>query len=428
MNIDKETEYIEFKSSVSQMSKALESLSAMLNKHGKGCVYFNIDDKGKPIKRDISSKTLKEISNEITTRIKPTIVPTIEIKEINEISIICVTVRGNNKPYSADGKYLIRSGSENKKIDPEILRDIVFMNSQEHIVETESMNQDLSFTQLKQLYISKGLSINNKTFKKNLGLINKDTRYNDLADMLSDNNDYSIKVVRFDGKDKSNMVFRNEYGYKCLLIAMNQALDYVNSLNETKVVLDEKAVRKEIKLFDSSALREAWLNACLHTKWIKKIPPAIYIYSDRIEIVSTGGLPIDYTLNDFFSGISHPINQHLQKIMGQLGFVEQTGHGVPKIVDYYGKEAFTITDNYIIVTFKFPYEIAYKQDIKPQLSKSQLKVYTAISNDPLIKTLEICKVTNLSESRVNVIIKQLKDLGLIKRNGSKKDGYWEVIE
>ena len=301
------------------------------------------------------------------------------------------------------------------------------MNSQEHIVETESINQDLSFTQLKQLYISKGLSINNNTFNKNLGLLNKNLTFNDLADILSDYNNYSIKVVRFAGKDKNNMLFRNEYGYKCLLVSMTQALDYVNSLNETKVVLGEKASREEVRLFDSEVLREAWINACLHTKWVKKIPPAIYFYSDRIEIISTGGLPVDYSIDDFFNGVSHPVNQHLQKIMGQLGLVEQTGHGVPKIVSVYGKEAFSIYDNYIIVTLRFPYEIEYKQDRKSNLSKSQAKVLTAISNDPLIKTSGINKVTNLSESRVNVIIKQLKEMNMIRRVGSKKTGYWEVL-
>ena len=60
----------------------------------------------------------------------------------------------------ANGLYLIRSGSENKKIEPEILRDIVFLNSSETITSIESFNQDLTFNQLKQLFIIKGLSVN----------------------------------------------------------------------------------------------------------------------------------------------------------------------------------------------------------------------------------------------------------------------------
>ena len=43
--------------------------------------------------------------------------------------------------------------------------------------------------------------------------------------------------------------------------------------------------------------------------------------------------------------------------MGQLATTEQTGHGVPEIVKKYGKEAFSLMDNHITVTLKFPYEI-----------------------------------------------------------------------
>ena len=122
------------------------------------------------------------------------------------------------------------------------------------------------------------MTVDNKTFEKNTGLLCKNKKYNELAALLADNNDCSIKVVRFAGRDKTEIVLRNEYGYKCLILAMQLALDYVNSLNETSVEVGGNISRKEIKLFDEKCLREAWVNACLHSKWVKKIPPAIYIY------------------------------------------------------------------------------------------------------------------------------------------------------
>lgn len=54
-------------------------------------------------------------------------------------------------------------------------------------------------------------------------------------------------------------------------------------------------IRKDIKLFDKDAFREAWFNACLHNDWLDGTPPAIYIFNDRLEIVSTGGLPYNMT-------------------------------------------------------------------------------------------------------------------------------------
>ena len=158
------------------------------------------------------------------------------------------------------------------------------------------------------------------------------------------------------------------------------------------------------------------------------IPPAIYIFSDRIEIISTGGLPVDYPVEDFYIGISHPINKQLQKIMGQLGIVEQTGHGVPEIVNHYGREAFNITDNHIIVTLKFPFEPSQKQIDYQTLNPSQKKVLIAISNQPTIKTNELTTIVGLGISRINVLIKELKTLGKLKRVGSNKNGYWEIIK
>lgn len=426
MKIKIETEHVEFKESTSQLNRAIESLAAMLNKHGYGKVLFGIADDGTVLGQDVGNKTLKDISEGIAQKIKPAVMPIIEPIIYDEKMVISVSVKGHNKPYSANGLYLIRSGSENKKLEPELLKEIVFTNSYELITDMESFNQELTFNQLKQLYIIRGLNVDNNTFEKNMGLYCKNQKYNVLADILSDNNNYSIKVVRFAGTDKSEIIYRNEYGYKCLLLSMKQALEYVYSLNETRVHVDENFTRKELKLFDEACLKEAWSNACLHTKWSKMVPPAIYIYSDRIEVVSTGGLPIDYSIEDFYIGISNPINKQLQKIMGQLSIVEQTGHGVPEIVKKYGKEAFTITDSHVIVTLTFPFKISSSNSISVDLSKSHKKVLSAIINDPNIKIKQLSDVTNLSSSRITVILKELKELGKIDRIGSNKNGFWNV--
>lgn len=423
-----ENEFIEFKESLSQLSRAAESIVAMLNKHSRAQVLFGIKDNGDVIGVTLGNKTLKDISDLLIHKIKPSIIPTITEELMNEKIIIKVSVTGHNKPYSADGNYLIRSGSENKKIDPEIMKELLFSSSIESMTEIESFEQELSFNQLKQLYILHGYSINESRFAKNNGLLTKNHKYNLLANILSDDNNVSIKVVRFAGKDKSTMISRNEYGYKCLILALESALEYVLSFNETRVELSGSAVRKEIHLFDENSLREAWSNACLHTRWDKMVPPAIYIFSDRIEIVSTGGLPIDYSVDDFYNGISNPINKQLQKIMGQLGIVEQTGHGVLEIIKHYGKGAFDISDNHIVVRLNFPFELLHQGNDFSSLTQSQQKVLRAIITKPSITTNELVKVVGLATSRIATILKELKELKRIKRVGSNKTGYWEILK
>ncbi|MBQ3697655.1 MAG: hypothetical protein II883_07015, partial [Spirochaetales bacterium] len=184
--------------------------------------------------------------------------------------------------------------------------------------------------------------------------------------------------------------------------------------------------RKETKLFDSSCFKEAWTNACLHNRWAKNIPPAIYIFDDRLEVISTGGLPVDFSEDEFFSGISHPVNLKLQKIMGQLNMVEQTGHGVPLIVSKYGRQAFELGENHITVRIPFSYEISSTKKDYSMLNRSQESVYMLVSETPTIRTDEIAQKTDLSISRINQIIKELKGMDKLERKGSKKLGYWET--
>lgn len=429
LDLPLEDEYVEFKTSLSELDKGIEALAAMLNKNEKGHVLYGVANNGDAIglKDQIGEETIKKIETTINEIIKPTIVPTITI-EIYEgtKTIIHVQATGGRRPYSANGDYRIRVGSSNKKIEPDLLQELFFSSDVSSLEATISLKQDLSFNHLKFLFRVRGLTINEKTFEMNNGFL-KDEKFNMLAELLSDENNTSIKVVRFGGNDKLNMLSRNEYGYKCLLVAMKEAKEYVLSLNETKVDIESSLERKEISLFNSQAFEEAWTNACLHNKWIKNVPPAIYIFNDRIEIISTGGLPFGYTKEDFYNGVSNPINKGLFKIMGQLGFAEQTGHGNQKIIEIYGKKAFEIAENHIVVTIPFAFEPAMKQIVLNGLSQAEVKVLLAIKDNPTATKNELSKLCNLGTTRIAQITSELKKKNKIKRAGSRRDGFWEIL-
>ena len=422
-----EDEKQEFKSSLAQLDNGIDSLAAMLNKHCSGTVFFGVDNKGNVLglKDQLGEETIKKISTRINEFIKPVIVPDISFLKYDEKLIIKVFATGNNRPYSSNGNYLIRVGNENKKIDPDLLADLFFSSQSASIENMESINQNLSFNQLKQMFVNKGLTINEDNFNDNMHFL-VNGKYNYLANLLADENDISIKVVRFEGKDKLKMISRNEYGFKCLIQSMKQANDYINSLNETRVDIVSGIERKEIRLFDSHSFEEAWTNACLHNKWIRNVPPAIYIFDNRIEIISTGGLPFDYSIDSFYKGISHPVNPGLQRIMGQLGIVEQTGHGNLTIIANYGKEAFDVEDNYITVTIPFAFTPTMKTVNESGLLPHQIKVLTIIKNHPTYSIKEISNELGLGTTRIGEIIRELKVLDKIERIGGNKGGYWLV--
>lgn len=163
-------EDLEFKKSLSQLDKGLESLAAMLNKNGYGKVVYGIDDNASIVGvQNLGKETIKKIATRINEGIVPLVVSKITPINYGDKTIIVVEARGDKKPYACFGNYLIRVGSENKKITPEQLGDLFFTNSNLVSEKIESINQDLTFNGLKSLYISKGYTIDNSTFAKKYG-------------------------------------------------------------------------------------------------------------------------------------------------------------------------------------------------------------------------------------------------------------------
>lgn len=428
MNIGTETELIEFKKTTGELKEGIISLASMLNKNGKGVLYFGVRNDGEVVGQQVGDRTMREISQGIANAIKPQIIPTIVMELCDDKNVIKVTVTGDEKPYSAYGKYYMRSADEDREISPQQLRNLMLSVS-DSIVNIESNNQNLTFDQLKTLYAGNNLTLRENTFAQNLNLLTRSGAYNLMANILADVNSYSIKVAVFRGTDKTDLIKRNEYGYKCMLVAVKQVLDYMEALNDTTVDVGG-SLRKESKMFDFSCFREAWLNACLHNRWSKQTPPAVYVFADRIEIISIGGLPDGLSLDEFYEGKSKPVNLELQQIMVQLDYIEQTGHGVPLIISKYGREVFDITENFITVTIPLKKSRIEKINVltvkKQAFDEYDDKILRLMKEDSSVKVSEISKKIGIGTTTITKRIRRLREQGIIERIGSKKDGKWMV--
>ena len=428
MNLGMETELVEFKKTTGELKEGIISLASMLNKNGKGELYFGVRNDGEIVGQQIGDRTMREISQGIANAIKPQIIPTIIMELCNDKNVIKVTVEGDEKPYSAYGKYYMRSADEDREISPRQLRSLM-LSIPDSIVNIESNNQELTFEQLKALYIGNNLTLRENTFEQNLNLFTRDGSYNLMAGILADANSYSIKVAVFRGTDKTDLIKRNEYGYKCMLVAVKQVLDYMEALNDTVVDVGG-SLRKESRLFDFSCFREAWLNACLHNRWSRQTPPAVYMFDDRIEVISVGGLPEGLTLEEFYEGKSKPVNLELQQIMVQLDYIEQTGHGVPLIVSRYGKEVFDITENFITVTIPLNHRRAAERSFSKRAVKAvdgkDDKILALMREDGNMSVSEMSRQLGLGTTSITKRIRRLKEEGIVERKGSKKSGQWIV--
>ena len=98
----------------------------MLNKHWEGTIFFGVANDGEAVglSGQLGEETIRKISNRISLIVKPAIVPEISFQRYGDAMVIKLFAKGNNRPYSANGDYRIRVGSENKQIDPDLLADL----------------------------------------------------------------------------------------------------------------------------------------------------------------------------------------------------------------------------------------------------------------------------------------------------------------
>ena len=96
--------------------------------------------------------------------------------------------------------------------------------------------------------------LNNETFRKNLGFYTEGGKYNILAQLLSDDSHFPIRVAVFSGRTKADKLFSvKEFGYQCLLFSLDNILNYGYALNIPLADKRGRVVeRKEEPLFDEA--------------------------------------------------------------------------------------------------------------------------------------------------------------------------------
>ena len=427
-NLGHEDEHREFKNNTTELEDGIVSLSAMLNKSCHGEVLFGVRDDGDVVGMDIGKTTLKKISETVIRSMDPPVLPVLEIRESSDgKEYISMSAKGNDRPYLVKGIAYIRCGEENRRASQHELK-MMLRSSDDHLAESLSRNQDLSFTELCLILKGKGIDMADDTrLHHSFDLLNSEGRFNIQAELLSDQNISPLTVFIFSGLDRTTLTYRTDYSGQSLLTEMKGVLDFMRSINERYVVVSS-GERTEQDLFDYEAFKEAWVNACVHNNWLSMIPPAVYVFDDRLEVVSYGSKPYWLTDEDFFKGRSMPVNESLMRTFIQTRISEHSGHGIPVIVNAYGKDAFDFSSGQVVVTIRFSRSriASTFRESRSGLTENELRVFDAIRTYPTKNQKELSKMTGLSEGHVIKTVVKLRKMGLIERKGSRKAGYWSV--
>lgn len=425
-----------------------------------GYIIFGVEDGTKKIvgAKDIK-KSYEEVSNRIKTRIDPSIIPTVDIVDVEGKKLIVVKIiPGQHTPYYYVNKgtrtAYIRKGDQDCEANSTELNELILRGRNQGWDElvTDNLYKDFTFEKLKKYFEDiKDYKIEKEDLES-FGLLNGEKLTN-AALLYSDQNPVVgsfISCTRWDGLDKLSAKDDIEF-YGSILDQIDNAMEFIKKhMSNGWVKEGGKLARRTIPEYDLDAMREAIINAEAHRSYLMRgTNVELAFYDDRIEIVSCGTIGNGKTLEELLKRpTSQRRNQLVCDIFSRLDFMERRGSGIKKILLAYEddekKPKIEIIGDIFIVTF---YSRLYRnvernddnvdtnvernvegkiKEKYPELSNISINILNLLEKNKYLKQNEIAEKLSKAPNTIYRNIKVLKDMGIIERVGSTKKGYWRI--
>ena len=440
--IMRESELLELKKSTSELKEAIISIVAILNKHQRGKVYFGIKNSGEVIGQTVTENTIREISKTISDNIEPKIFP--KINEVTFEGKKCVHVEftGEHVPYYAYGRAYVRVGDEDKKISSQELEKLILKKNrilwEEEISEKnlKDVNEETLRDFVERANAAKRIDFkftNAKAVLNKLGLL-KDGKLLKAAEVLfCDENKQEVQAAVFAGTDKLTFLDIRQFKGNIFQL-LQQSESYLKEHINWRAELKER-IRKEIPEIPIRAITEALVNSLCHRDYENRKGNEVAIFKDRVEIYNPGLFPEGYDPKDFFTGTERSIlrNPLIANTLYLSKDIERWGSGIKRIHDACKEEKvkveFKKLKSGFLVVFKRKEEgpKGVLKEVLKDLTENQRKILQSIEKNPKITSEELSEVVGISSRKIRENVRKLKDEGLMRRIGGRKEGYWEVI-
>ncbi len=340
-------------------------MCAFANASG-GVILLGVTDKGEIVGVADHNK-LKSQVQAIARSAEPPI--RVEIASID--SVLCVTMPvQDNKPYSFGGKFFMREGANSQQLSREEIREFFYAEGLVYFDETPcpafSLEDDLD-EESWALFCRRAKIPDNMATAvalRNLHLIDMDGRITQAGAWLLARDIRKFRVsgdvacALFMGTDKVRILDRRDF-HSDVYSMIDEVVAWILSKINVEYII-KHVKREERPELPEEAIREAVVNALAHRDYRSTANVQVYIFKDRLEIVSPGGLPAGMTEADL--GIkSVPRNPLLFGMLHRMEAVEKIGSGIRRIRDLcqehgVAEPMIEVADSWVTTTFKRPVE------------------------------------------------------------------------
>jgi ATP-dependent DNA helicase RecG len=476
-----ESERIEFKANWNPES-VLHSICAFandFNNWGGGYIVIGVaEENGVPVlpPTGITKGSADKISKElirICNLLEPRYIPVIDVTTYNGKQLILLWIPGSNdRPHSCPIKlpakdankekiqraYYIRKASSsirananetrelfeissrvpfddrpNHSANLEDLRPALIMNYL-HRVESDLYEQSKQM-QLEDLALNMRIAVGATESIKplNAGLLFFNER--------PDNFFRYARVEVVDKPDPTGVGMTEKYFYGPLDAQLRDAMSYIeNYIIKTKTFkYNHSAEASRFYNYPLKAVEEALGNAVHHRAYDSHEPVVVTVTPEQLEVLSHPGPDRSITDQDI---ANHKMvskiyrNRRIGEYLKELELVEGRNTGIPRMLrslkENGSEPPIFETDEerrYFRVIFKIhpSFILSPNERINERIKTTADLVFESMINNPESTVSEIAAELRRAESTVYRAIAELKKSGLVKRQGTKKNGYWETV-
>ena len=463
-----ESKSIEFKESLPEKSiKYMKTVVAFSNGNG-GKLIFGIQDKTcevTGIPDDDIFKTMDAITNAISDSCEPAIIPDISLQTIADKTIIIVEISaGRQRPYYIksqgleNGTYIRVSGTT-RAADSYMVKELLFEGSNRYFDQTPCTGYTVTKEEIDKLcHDLKETALKNTRNEAEKAEV-KDVTVNTLLSWgvlvekegaLIPTNAFAllagspvlqakIQCAVFKGTTRSVFVNRREYEgaiQEQVELAYEFVLQHIRLGSKI-----EGLYRQDEYEFPIASIREIIANAAAHRSYLEPGNIQIALYDDRLEVTSPGMLLNGVTLEKIRAGYSKVRNRAIASAFSYMKIIEQWGSGIPRMFDEFKEYGLREPE---LIDLDGDFRVNFYRNIESnsliettqttqsttqsiQLTDQDKQVLRIIAAEPSITQQKLALEIGWSVDRVKYYTKKLREKDILRRNGTSRNGTWEII-
>ena len=445
---------LQFKLDIRNVDTLAAEMVAFSNSEG-GRILIGVTDAGevKGVPRSEVGRINQIISNAASQHVRSPISPATENLAVaaGRVVIILTISKGIDKPYfDRNGVIWLKSGADKRRLNSkEELRRLFQLSDQIHadelptkagidaldklrfrdflrdVYKREFPNDPVELTRLLQ----------NMNLSTAAGMLN-------LAGVLMFAErpewikpQFVIKAIRYPGnKVHATDYLDTEDFVGPLRKIFDDALAFVMR-NLHKVQAGRGVNAPGLSEIPESVFEELLVNALVHRDYLVSAPVRLFIFDNRIEIISPGHLPNNLTVEKILAGNSNIRNPILVSYVakGLLPY-HGLGSGIKRALDAWPQVDFIDDRDGCLFTAtvhrkpvgELTLVIRSPKPSGKTSGKTSGKILAALKEDGYLTIPDLASMIGVTNRSIERNIKKLQEQNRLRRIGPAKGGYWEV--